>query len=322
VCRTGSPCSSRAMTTCKGFLGEPKFWELEGDAPILKFNENQWLQNHTEEAIAHSKAWLVSLGITESRMEIDTTPVKETQQNRIFRADANRTFRDEAHKLVYIKLLSFAAKKFGDYQQSLGYVAGLLMLFFDAATVFKVLTVLNDNPRYLSGYWRGEATLCAVDGYVAMKLFPRTPLMEHLKSIGLLPETFVQKWFAGVCIHHLRYKQLMPFLDHFFQHGNAFLFAFFTSFFNEFHDDVQAMASTTQANELVRFDKAPIPRLEIIIQNAAQLAGSMLLGVDLQGLRVECFETFLTRRMQSANEGMWQKADDEIEFSDEDEDDE
>ena len=61
------------------------------------------------------------------------------------------------------------------------YVAGLLLLFFDPATCFKVrssfggenlqmdmvwydfcspclqvLTVLNDSPKYLPGYWRGE----------------------------------------------------------------------------------------------------------------------------------------------------------------------
>merc|ERR1719230_2088606 len=108
---------------------------------------------------------------------------------RIFRADANRTFRSEPNREMMIKLLSFAQSKFGDYQQSLGYVAGLLLIFFDPATVFKVLTVLNDHPKYLPGYWRGEATACAVEGYVCLNLL-RTPIKEKLLGLGLLPETF------------------------------------------------------------------------------------------------------------------------------------
>merc|ERR1740130_2326164 len=98
-----------------------------------------------------------------------------------------------------IKLLSMTQLKFGDYQQSLGYVAGLLLIFFDPATVFKVLTVLNDHPRFLTGYWRGEATACAIDGYVAMSLlcsFGKQTVHDKLMKLGLLPETFVQKWFA------------------------------------------------------------------------------------------------------------------------------
>lgn len=305
------------MSACRGFLAEPDFWDLEGDAPILKFNRNQWLESHVEEATSHVKQWLQALQISESKMELDLTPTAETQQNRIFRADAERTYRAEKHKLVYIKLLSFCQKKFGDYQQSLGYVAGLLLMFLDAATTFKVLTVLNDSPKFLSGYWRGEATLCACDGYVAMRLFPRQPLMEHVRSLGLLPETFVQKWFAGVCIHHLPYHLLFRYLDSFFVHGNAFLFAFFTAFFMEFEATLMAMKTTSEANELVRLESAGEAQLELVIAKASEMAPTLLANVNLHQVRCECFDLNLSKRLQSANEGMWQLADDGIAFSDE-----
>merc|ERR1712014_50957 len=209
---------------------------------------------------------------TRSSLDWDTTPLN-SEGARIFRADANRTYRSEPNRVVMIKLLSFAHTKFGDYQQSLGYVAGLLLLFFDPATVFKVLTVLNDHPKYLPGYWRGEATACAVDGYVCLNLL-RPPTRDRLLKLGLLPETFVQKWFAGICIHHLPYHLL--------------------------------------------FESAPEERLQRTVEAASeQRYVEIVAKLDVHKDRTSAFEEHLSRRLQSANEGMWAKKDDDIAFSDE-----
>jgi hypothetical protein len=306
-----------AKPSCGGFLAQPDFWREEGDAPILKFNANDWLQSHVDEAIGHAHGWLASVGIEASRLgEYDTTPLS-SEGARIFRADANRTFRSEPNRVLMIKLLFFAQTKFGDYQQSMGYVAGLLLLFFDPPTVFKVLTVLNDSPKYLPGYWRGEATACAVDGYVCLNLLKPT-LRDRLLGLGLLPETFVQKWFAGICIHHLPYRLLFPFLDRFFSQGNRYLFQFFLSFFAEFEDDIMNAASNPEANALIRFESAPEERLQRAVEAASEPRfASVVAGVDVHAARCEAFQTNLSRRLQSANEGMWAKRDDEITFSDE-----
>jgi len=304
------------MANCTGFLSQPNFWQEEGDAPILKFNANNWLENHQAEAIEHANRWLVHIGVQQSRVEFDTTPLS-SEGARIFRADANRTYRSEPNRVLLIKLLSFSKDKFGDYQQSLGYVAGLMCLFFDPATVFKVLTVLNDSPRYLPGYWRGEATACAVDGYVCINLL-RKPLKDKLLSLGLLPETFVQKWFAGICIHHLNYHVLFPFLDNFFEKGNRYLFQFFLAFFDEFDADIMGAESNPEANALIRFDTAPEPRLQRVIEAAAtEKYSSIAEPLDLHRLRIAGFEDNLSKRLQGANEGMWAKRDDDITFSDE-----
>merc|ERR1712232_1299433 len=178
-------------------------------------------------------------------------------------------YRSEPNRVIFIKLLSFAQTKFGDYQQSMGYVAGLLCLFFDPPTVFKMLTVMNDSPKYLPGYWRGEATACAVDGYVCLNLMKATTRTKLL-SLGLMPETFVQKWFAGITIHHLPYHLLMPFLDNFFKYGNSYLFQFFLAFFDEFEEDFMKFNSNPEANALLRFETAPEARLEKIVQAALQ----------------------------------------------------
>eukprot|EP00439_Symbiodinium_sp_Y106_P074185 s2124_g14.t1 len=303
------------MLGCKGFLGQTDFWREEGDAPILKFDFG-WLEAHREEAVRRATAWLPHIGVEASRVDVDTKPLS-TERARIFRADANRTFRSEPNRLVCIKLLSFSQQKFGDYQQSLGYVAGLLLLFFDPATCFKVLTVLNDSPKYLPGYWRGEATACAVDGYVCESLL-KQPVRQRLKELGLLPETFVQKWFAGLCIHHLPYGILFDFLDNFFESGNSYLFQFFLAFFDEFEAEILNAANNPEANMLIRFESAPQERLSKVVQAATEerYAGRVK-SLDVHRCRITAFQDTLSRRLQSANEGMWQKTDDDITFSDE-----
>lgn len=252
-------------------------------------------------------------------MDIDTKPLA-SEGARIFRADANRTYRSEPSRQLFIKLLSFAHTKFGDYQQSMGYVAGLLMLFFDPATTLKVLTVLNDHPNFLPGYWRGEATSCAVDGYVCFGLLD-SALRAQLRRIGLLPETFVQKWFAGLCIHHLPFHVLFHFLDRFFAAGNSYLFQFFLAFFREFEEDF-FRASNPEANMLIRLAGGEHPpeeaRLRRVVEAATEACFvEQIARLDLHRLRCAAFGENLSLRLQSANEGMWQKQE-EIEFSDED----
>merc|ERR1711920_545246 len=111
-----------------------------------------------------------------------------------------------------------------------------------------------------------------------------------LLGLGLLPETFVQKWFAGITIHHLPYHLLMPFLDNFFANGNHYLFQFFLAFFDEFEADVMKAAANPELNALIRFETAPEPRLEKIIHNAAspQYQDSTA-NLDLHKLRIVGF---------------------------------
>eukprot|EP00747_Dinoflagellata_sp_TGD_P018020 gnl/TRDRNA2_/TRDRNA2_126222_c0_seq1.p1 gnl/TRDRNA2_/TRDRNA2_126222_c0~~gnl/TRDRNA2_/TRDRNA2_126222_c0_seq1.p1 ORF type:complete len:263 (+),score=53.11 gnl/TRDRNA2_/TRDRNA2_126222_c0_seq1:144-932(+) len=193
-------------------------------------------------------------------------------------------------------------------------------MFFDPATTFKVLTVLNDSPGYLNGYWKGQPTLQACDGYVATQLYPNQALMDHIRNLGVLPELFVQKWFGGLCIQHLPYHLLVKYLDHFFVHGINFLFAFFAAFFNHFESTLLGMKSSADAFALVRLESADEAQLLQVIEQAAQAAPTSLKDVNLHALRCQCFDKSLSKRLQSANEAMWERLDDDDseEFSDED----
>jgi len=192
--------------------------------------------------------------------------------------------------------------------------------------VFKVLTVLNDHPKYLPGYWRGEATACAVDGYVCHNLL-KPAIKDKMLALGLMPETYVQKWFAGITIHHLPYHLLFPFLDNFHM-GNTYLFQFYLAFFDEFEKEIMSADSNPEANALIRFDTVVVrnkfqlelgPRLEKIVQSALQKRFVDIVSkLDFHKARCVGFEgdpsISLSKRLQGANEGMWQKNDDEIVF--------
>merc|ERR1712187_188523 len=108
----------------------------------------------------------------------------------------------------------------------------------------------------------------AVDGYVSLGLL-KPPVKDKLLKLGLLPETFVQKWFAGICIHHLPYHVLFPFLDNFFKIGNRYLFQFFMAFFDEFEMDIMGASSNPEANQLIRFESAPEMRLQKVVEAAS-----------------------------------------------------
>lgn len=182
-----------------------------------------------------------------------------------------------------------------------------------------MLTVLNDHPEFLPGYWRGEATSCAVDGYVCFGLL-KPDLRAHLHKIGLLPETFVQKWFAGLCIHHLPFHVLFLFLDRFFIRGNSYLFQFFLAFFEEFEKDFFS-ASNPEANMLIRLAGGEHPPAEMRLLRVVERATEdrfleRINALDLHRLRCAAFADNLSVRLQRANEGMWQKQE-VIEFSDE-----
>merc|ERR1712190_554399 len=98
----------------------------------------------------------------------------------------------------------------------------------------------------------------------------RQPIKDKLLQLGLLPETFVQKWFAGLCIHHLPYHLLFHFLDRFFKEGNQYLFQFFLAFFEEFEADIMHVASNAEANLLVRLESAAEERLRLACEAASE----------------------------------------------------
>lgn len=300
-------------------LRNPSFWTEEKDASILVFNKDEFLQKNADKADEHAKRWLSNLGVKPVDLnffDIDTKPV--VNPARIFLRDAERTYRGEANRQTLMKVLTLCENKFGDYQQSMGYAAGLLLLFHDAATTIKVLTVLNDSPKYLAGYWKGEQTGCAIDCWVLFDLLEKVQpkLRAHMLSKGMQPHTFVQKWFAGLCINHLPYDLLLPFLDEFTQHGLDFLFRFGLAFFKVNEEELLAKELTNQLSSFVRFDGVPHETLVKVLEEAKKPNAVVTEQLNLHKAREFAFKTHLQKSLMNANAQMIEAMEDDgIEFS-------
>merc|ERR1712224_740599 len=101
---------------------------------------------------------------------------------------------------------------------------------------------------------------------------------------------------------------LMGFLDNFFKYGNTYLFQFFVAFFDEFEHEIMNAASNPEANQLIRFESAPGHRLQKVVEaSLGQQYVDAVNSLDLFRARKGAFEENLSKRLQSANEGMWTK---------------
>ena len=85
---------------------------------------------------------------------------------------------------------------------------------------------------YYTGYWRAEAIAQGIDAYVFYDIIKEInpKLYQHLSNVGVLPDTFIQKWFGGLAVQVMPIEYLIPFWTGYFQHGFRYLFKFMIAF--------------------------------------------------------------------------------------------
>jgi len=221
-----------------GFLRDEGFLKAEAGSAILScINHGHWFEENYEQALKQSSEWLTFLNVAEVGQKKDDrkydmeVPILDGDDE-IVKRDVDRTFATAKYRDVLHILLYKCKKKFGDYQQSLSYMGGFLLLFFDMGTTYKILTVLNADPRYLCNYWRAEAIQCNIDGWVLFDILPGY-LPELSKSFQnnnppVQPNIIAlsQKWFGGVFIQNLPCPFLIDFMHGFFRDGIKHIFRF------------------------------------------------------------------------------------------------
>jgi hypothetical protein len=261
--------------------------------------------------------------------------------DRIFVADADRTFRAPATRARFVALLSHLSDRFGDYHQGLSYVASFLLLTqgkdgagegADFDRVAALIEALNDSDFYLADYWAAEAVRFATDAHVFAALLKTADpeLSEHLGKACLSPDTYCQKWFVGLCVHVLPFRSLFPFADAFFARGIEFLFAFALALCRTLRDRLLAAKGPGELLALLRLDKAAFAgggpeksaaEFESVcaeIVAAAVAAPAPADHAAIRGMRKTSYETVVWPRVRRARERMAEEdSDSEIVFSDE-----
>lgn len=237
------------------------FWGYEKEAPLLKLNRG-YLQAQGDPLLSRVGSWLALAGLP-SHEAVVFVDVKNP--DRIYVADAERTFRNDANRAKFVQLLAHLANKFGDYAQGMSYVASFLSLFLSESEVVTLLTELNNSERYIPGYWKHEAIKFATDAYVfqelANKFVPK--VSEHLQKNFVDPSSYCQKWFVGLCVHVLPFEFLFQYFEGFLQGGYKFLMQFGLSLLNQLQDKLLAIHNNHSATlGLLRLDSNFIPHDE------------------------------------------------------------
>jgi len=318
-----------------------KFFSEESECTLLNLNQG-YLQKHHVEFKQRADGWLRNLGVAPSVGYPEALKRKPVCRERMMRKrsilikDAERMFLTMHNQDLFIQTTDVMWTKLADYQQTEGYIAGLLLLAFDIDLVLKALTVLAVSPKYLPGYFKHEATALNIDAWVWYHLvklkFPK--VHDHLLKVGVQPDMYCQKYFGGLCIHLLPFKHLVRFLDGFFLHGFRFSFMFALSLINTMRVPILEHADHTSLMAILRLD--PKMATPILAKHNLSLDDSlfeqMISGVssfenfvkqhNYQDLREIAFKQHFEQRMIRATEidmvaVLEAENDDEVVFSDE-----
>jgi len=293
------------------FLLEPGFLKAEKGCALLScINHDNWLEQNREFVLQKANAWLDYLQVVRARdTEYDMIVPLLEGDDEIVKRDTDRTFATEKYRNVLHILLYKCKKKFGDYQQSLSYMAGFLLLFFDMGTTYKILTVLNADPHYLCNYWRAEAIQCNIDGWVLFDILPQylPELATSFKNTMVQPNIIAlsQKWFGGVFIQNLPCPFLIEFMEGFFKYGVKFIFRFSLCLLKELEPLFYNQPLNKQQEVVRLLNKGTKKVTREMMQNALKRLSDPkldeVLNFSLAQARHTAFQTHLQRPICMAN---------------------
>jgi len=288
------------------------FWTHEKDAPLLILNRN-FLRGTAEDVTERVALWPAIAGISD---EAEPLLIPEVDNpDRIFIADAERTFRHADNKKKFVKILAYLTSTFKDYHQGLGYVSSFFLLTMEEPAAISLLSRLNQQEKYIPGYWKHEAIAFATDAYVFRELliehFP--DIAAHLQKNTIDPATYCQKWFVGLCVHVLPFEYLFLFFEKFLKGGYIFLMQFGLSLMKHLKPRILSINNPVDLFALLRLDPKQVAHDPQLYQSMLSDADTFdLSDIDFAPLRAETYIKHLKQRVESAH-AVLNKKDDVIE---------
>eukprot|EP01114_Cavostelium_apophysatum_P017182 TRINITY_DN5041_c0_g1_i1.p1 TRINITY_DN5041_c0_g1~~TRINITY_DN5041_c0_g1_i1.p1 ORF type:complete len:368 (+),score=89.70 TRINITY_DN5041_c0_g1_i1:1302-2405(+) len=302
-------------------LRNPDFWKHEGDAPLLTKNRGFINRDSTDQLLERAAKW-------PSLLPLDSAPAPkvpfekysiEGEPDRVVIKDAERTFFGDEHRKHLIRVLSYLRSEFGDYAQGASYVTSFLMLFLDVDVVVKIMLLLNQNQRYLPGYWKAEAVAFATDAFVFERMLSdfNPAVQKHLVEKFVFPNTYVQKWFVGLGIHVLPFEALFDFFEEFFASGYPFLFRFGLSLVDKVQEPLLKAKEAAKIFSLLRLDdRAEEDQSVAIVRDAKNFD---LSKYSFDTLRPQLFNEKLKAQLDAAAKAMEAKKEEDDDDSEDEE---
>jgi hypothetical protein len=110
------------------------------------------------------------------------------------------------------------------------------------------------------------ATHSGRDAMVYMELVKsRLPAVAaHLEKASLVPESYAQKWFVGLCVHTMPFESLIQVFESFLSEGYLYLFKLSLAIVETVADRILATnsAEVNKLFELLRLDAKVFPDTE------------------------------------------------------------
>lgn len=217
----------------------------------------------------------------------------------------------------------------GATPQGLGYVYSFLRLTQPTDVALRLVLRLNRSERHLRGYWYAAPPAYVRDAMVYSRLvgehFPE--VAQLLAQAGVAAEAYVSKWFVGLCLHVLPFRALFAFYAQLLEEGAPFLFKFALSLVRHTSSALLACKPTDASSifAILRLDPALYPDDHAVHDAILETASDWQVSdVQIAQLRAE-EEAKLDLKMARVREAERKLAeqdgsDDEIEFSDDEED--
>eukprot|EP00696_Hemimastix_kukwesjijk_P004282 gnl/Hemi2/15285_TR5150_c0_g1_i1.p1 gnl/Hemi2/15285_TR5150_c0_g1~~gnl/Hemi2/15285_TR5150_c0_g1_i1.p1 ORF type:complete len:371 (-),score=142.88 gnl/Hemi2/15285_TR5150_c0_g1_i1:67-1116(-) len=268
-------------------IRDAEFWKQEHGAPLLSLDRG-FSEANKEAILERCGKWPSLVGITSPpALDLSQVPTE-----RIFRADAERTFIAETNRARLQRLLTaLTARLGGEYDQGLGFATSFLLLTQDEPTIAAIVHHLSENV--IPGYWSGNALGFVRDAYVFEGLVARfhPEVAAHIGRLNIVPIAYAPKWFMGLCVHVLPFEGLFDFFEEFLRGGFNFLMRFGLALVGHLSERLLAAPDHASVLSLLRLSD---PSLQEPAIARAILAASALVdlsSVDFPALRAASHAT-------------------------------
>lgn len=332
------PSVPKKLPSLSPLLDDPNCLEEEAVSSITLANNNFLQDEHAkdnfESMFQRANKWCTSSGVTEEEVEETREKYiahlnefvnrKDVEFDRIFVRDSERSFNTREHRVALCHVLTYLQENHlgGDYHQGLSMLIAFLMFFLETPKVIAMAVRAASHERFIPKVWRSQSVASAIDGYVFDVLlkehFPH--IFSHVKSIGLIPELYIYKYWCALSIHVLPFQSLVRLLDDFW--GELGVVALFKLNFITFaaqEKEILACRTMDTLLQRLRFDplvasfedtnnflfqmSSPEALEEQTWRSTIDKAVSGLLEPGkLAALRAEAYDVNLRARMERAEE--------------------
>ena len=306
----------------KPMLREPDFAEREFKAAAL-LNENRgYLGKAGEEPFTLSQEFLKIVGTDKYNEPAKLVPIVDCDDDekttkdtkRVIVLDCVRTFACEDHRKKLEQFLYGCSVEFGDYQQGMAHVSGLLLLTLSENEAIRIIRKFNNE--IIPGHWKHESTPFGSNSYVLFHVIDKhlPEINAHFGTVRLYPEMYTRKWFCGLAMHALDVQLVYKFWKQLLTRGFEYLISFGMAVLTHFKERLLETDNIAEMlNVVALFETAGVTfedQVAILdIASSTDFTADIGTGNDLEELRKQLYEKHLKERMERGKQEVEEEED-------------